>query len=111
MVLFFLHYDGNTWTGRQQVPAAAPGIVHNSADDMWSTGSSFVHYDGSSWPNVNAVIPTDGSMGSMTRISSNDMWAVGRYYDGGIYKTLTMHYGSQQLYNFTSGNLTNLSLI
>ena len=94
--VFFLHYNGSSWTVENS-PDGGGGIVHNSANDIWSSGSGFVHYDGSSWNSVSAPVPNEGSMLDMTRVSSNDIWAVGRYYDGNNLKTLTMHYGGTTL--------------
>jgi len=92
----FLHYNGTSWVVVNS-PGGGAGIIHNSANDIWSTGSSFVHYDGSIWSTVSTPIPSEGSMGSMARISSTDFWAVGRYIDGDIMKTLTMHFGNSIL--------------
>jgi len=89
----FMHYNGSSWTVVAS-PGGGYGLQHNSPNDIWSTGSEFVHYDGSIWSAVSAAIPSGGGMGSSTRISSTDMWAVGNYYDGDIPKTLTMHFGN-----------------
>ncbi|MEO6695104.1 MAG: hypothetical protein ABIY50_12880, partial [Ignavibacteria bacterium] len=89
----FMHYNGSSWTVVAS-PGGGYGLQHNSPNDIWSTGSEFVHYDGSVWSTVSAAIPPGGGMGSSTRISSTDMWAVGNYNDGGISKTLTMHFGN-----------------
>lgn len=88
----FLHYNGSTWTSVSS-PGGGAGIVHNSANDIWSVGSSFVHYDGNTWNTVSAAIPFQGNMLGISRVTSSDMWAVGRYYDGDVPKTLIMHYG------------------
>ncbi|MEO6695897.1 MAG: hypothetical protein ABIO41_11925 [Ignavibacteria bacterium] len=89
----FMHYNGSSWTVVAS-PGGGYGLQHNSPNDIWSTGSEFVHYDGSVWSSVSAAIPPGGGMGSSTRISSTDMWAVGNYYDLDIPKTLTMHFGN-----------------
>jgi len=92
----FYHYNGSTWT-EVTSPQGGYGLVHGSASDIWSTGSGFVHYDGSTWSNVSAPIPYGGAMGSMSRLSSTDIWAVGRTADGSNLSTLTMHYGNSSL--------------
>lgn len=92
----FYHYNGSTWT-QVNSPQGGYGFVHGSANDIWSTGSGFVHYDGSTWNSVSAPIPNGGAMGSMARISSTDIWAVGRTADGSTFTTLTMHYGNSSL--------------
>jgi len=92
----FLHYNGSTWTTLYCTQGGS-GIVHNSANDIWSTGSGFAHYDGSVWSPVSAPVPTEGSMGSMARVSSKDIWSVGRYIDGDVLKTLIMHYENSSL--------------
>lgn len=87
---FFLHYNGSSWT-IEYSPGGGAGIVHNSSDDIWSAGSGFVHYDGITWNSVSAPVPNGGSILQMSRTSSADMWAVGRYSEGDNLKTLTMH--------------------
>jgi hypothetical protein len=89
--VFFLHYDGSSWTVEYS-PGGGSGMVHNSANDIWSSGTGFVHYDGSSWNTVSAPVPNEGSLLSMSRVSSSDIWAVGRYFEGNNLKSLTMHY-------------------
>lgn len=96
--VFFLHYNGNTWTVENSPGGGGgAGIVHNSSIDIWSAGSTFAHYDGSSWNTVSATLPNGASMLNMSRISSSDIWTVGRYLDGDNLKTLTMHYQSPTL--------------
>jgi len=90
--VFFLHYNGSSWTVEYSPGGGGAGIVHNSSNDIWSAGSSFAHYNGSSWNTVNATLPNESSMLNMSRVSSNDIWTVGRYYEGDNLKTLTMHY-------------------
>ncbi|MDQ3021239.1 MAG: hypothetical protein M3R36_11830 [Bacteroidota bacterium] len=97
----FLHYNGSSWTVVNS-PGGGAAVIHNSANDIWSTGFEFVHYDGNVWSLVNAPIPSGGNMGRMTRISSTDMWAVGRYIDGTAFKTLTMHLGNSSTLNLTA---------
>ncbi|MEO8663973.1 MAG: hypothetical protein ABI462_00640 [Ignavibacteria bacterium] len=92
----FYHYNGSTWT-EVTSPEGGYGFVHGSASDIWSTGSKFVHYDGSTWNLVSAPIPSGGAMSSMSRISSTDIWAVGRTSDGSNLTTLIMHFGSPSL--------------
>ncbi|MEO7356799.1 MAG: T9SS type A sorting domain-containing protein, partial [Ignavibacteria bacterium] len=105
----FLHYDGSSWTVVTS-PGGGFGTKHNSSSDIWSTGSEFVHYEGSTWSLVSADIPAGGSMGSTTRISSTDMWAVGRSDDGSIFKTLTMHYGNPTVILNPSSTIQNYEL-
>ncbi|MBS1551648.1 MAG: T9SS type A sorting domain-containing protein [Bacteroidetes bacterium] len=88
---FFLHYNGSSWT-IESSPGGGAGIVHNSSDDIWSSGSGFVHYDGIAWNSESAPVPYGGSMLHMSRVSAADIWAVGRYLDGDNFKTLTMHF-------------------
>ena len=88
----FLHFDGSNWTVESS-PGGGADIIHNSANDIWSTGSNIVHYDGTSWSEVSAPVPAGGSMLSMIRISSADVWAVGRFIDGEDMKSLIMHFG------------------
>ena len=88
---FFLHYDVSSWTVKYS-PGGGSGMVHNSSNDIWSSGTGFVHYDGTSWNNVSAPVPAESSLLSMSRVSSSDIWAVGRYFEGSNLRTLTMHY-------------------
>ncbi len=89
--VFFLHYNGTGWTVKYS-PGGGSGMVHNSSNDIWSSGTGFVHYDGISWNTVSAPVPADGSLLSMSRVTSSDIWAVGRYFEGSNLKSLTMHY-------------------
>ena len=89
--VFFLHYNGSSWTVKYS-PGGGSGMVHNSSNDIWSSGTGFVHYDGTSWNNVSAPVPAESSLLSMSRVSSSDIWAVGRYFEGSNLRTLTMHY-------------------
>lgn len=98
----FLHYDGNSWTVVNS-PGGGWGTIHNSPNDIWSTGSEFVHYDGSAWSLVNSPIPSGSGLNSTAKVSSGDIWSVG--YSGGTSTTLIMHFTNSQTYNFSSGNL------
>jgi len=89
---YFFHYNGSNWSIVNSAGGGS-GIVNHSANDIWSSGFPFAHYDGTTWNVVNTPIPTSGTIGTMARISSTDIWTVGRYIDGEIMKTLTMHYG------------------
>ncbi len=91
-VPLFMHYNGSAWTVVSS-PGGGAGTAHNASNDIWSSGSSFVHYNGSSWATVTTQMPSDPSLGNIAKISSSDMWTVGRY-DDGILKTLIMHYGN-----------------
>lgn len=90
---YYLHYNGTSWSFVAS-PGGGAGIVHSSPNDIWSTGSEFVHYDGNSWNIMPAVIPAEGNMGSISGISTTDIWAAGNYTDGTATKTLIMHYGT-----------------
>jgi len=105
----FLHYNGSSWTVENS-PGGGSGIVHNSENDIWSSGSGFVHYDGNSWNTVSAPVPNEGSLLSMSRVSSSDIWAAGRYYEGDIMKTLIMHYTSATSISYQTNTAADFNL-
>ncbi len=104
------HWNGGQWIS---VPGQNPGSSGNvlrgvtalATNDVWAVGyyndgtvvqTLVEHYDGSAW---NIVIPTSPSVGSsatylygVAAVATNDVWAVGYYYDGTNYRPISLHY-------------------
>jgi hypothetical protein len=97
---FFLHWDGATWTtvpavAGQPVPFAM-GLI--SPDDAWAVGVSSdfktttQHWDGSAWtavpsPNVGSFT---NALTGVAGVATDDVWAVGSFYDFSRILTRTM---------------------
>jgi hypothetical protein len=105
------HWNGSAWS---VVPSPNVGTAENlltgiaavSANDVWAVGLYFSatvtqartlieHWNGSAWsvvssPNVGA---NGNSLGGVSAVSANDLWAVGYYMNSpGINRTLTEHW-------------------
>jgi hypothetical protein len=99
---YTLHYNGSNWT---EFPAASPGLLRNyfnnvdgiSSSDVWAVGyygdaygdfhAMAQHWNGTAWTNYplpSAVVIPQGELGSVTMISSSDVWALGSTLTGGI---------------------------
>ncbi|MFL5734722.1 MAG: S-layer homology domain-containing protein [Chloroflexia bacterium] len=116
-----IHWDGNKWL---QFPSPSPGNLNNiligvgalSSDDVWAVGYQDIgipgtftlieHWDGNQW----SVVPSPNILfrfnwlNSVSGISSNDVWAVGYYSEGGYSRTLTQHWDGSQWSTVPSPN-------
>jgi hypothetical protein len=104
-----LHWDGTNWSA---VPSPNPGssdthlnaVSMPAANDAWAVGSEssdgstygnvVMHWDGSAWNTVTVTNPgtANNDLFGMTRLSANDMWAVGDFDSGSGVRTQTQHY-------------------
>ncbi|MDP9341011.1 MAG: hypothetical protein M3Q23_02650 [Actinomycetota bacterium] len=106
-----VRWDGGRW---DPLPTPALPAQHNwltsiggvGADDLWAAGIAFPgptdrrsypimeHWDGSSWKDV--TLPdlgsSQGGLGSITPVSSNDMWAFGWYGQRNLQHPLAEHW-------------------
>jgi hypothetical protein len=115
-VTFIEHWDGSQWTiVASPSPSADSSILHGvaaiSANDVWAVGyyrSSSksgeglpltLHWDGVTWTQVLTPTPSPiygSSLSSVAAVSSNDVWAVGRLFEGEVSRTLSMHWDGSQ---------------
>ncbi len=117
------HWDGSSWS---VVSSPSPGEGGNelyevapvSANDMWAVGNYYSytegnwktlieHWDGSSWSVLSS--PSVGTGYNILRgvaaVSANDVWAVGDYFDGGVYLTLVEHWDGSDWAMVSSPNV------
>ncbi len=110
-----LHYTGGEWTVVSSPNAVTEhsyltAVAAVSADDVWAVGyggysngvarqTLTMHYTNGQW----TLIPSpnmgnNSELQGVTAVSANDLWAVGRSYEGdfGPDYTLTMHYTNGQ---------------
>ncbi|HEX9988906.1 MAG TPA: S-layer homology domain-containing protein [Chloroflexia bacterium] len=113
---FIQHWDGSQWSiVASPSPSADSNILHGvaaiSANDVWAVGyyrSSSksgeglpltLHWDGVTWTQVLTPTPSPiygSSLSSIAAVSSNDVWAVGRLFEGEVSRTLSMHWDGSQ---------------
>jgi hypothetical protein len=94
-----LHWDGTRWSG-----VSGPGggallaAAAVSPDDVWAVGydqgTSIAHWNGTQWSMAPSPNPgsTDSQLSAVSAISSNDVWAAGRYLSASGYQTLIEHW-------------------
>lgn len=103
------HWDGTGWSVVPSPNVGAgsnqlSGIVAISANDVWAVGHYYIanyvpqtlveHWDGTEWSKVyspNVGVSTN-QLSAISAVSANDIWAVGRYYDGSSWQTLVEHW-------------------
>lgn len=117
---FFLHWNGSEWS---VVTAPNTGNGHNrlvgidavGADDIWAVGSHdyydegadenftmtlAMHYNGTQWSIVSTpnAQPHRNSIGSVSMLASDDVWAVGSATPDNTFfpDTLTMHWNGTE---------------
>jgi WD40 repeat protein len=100
-----MHWDGNTWTSVASPNGGTSGnqlrsIAAIATDDIWAVGfytvcsdspctpqTLIIHWNGKEWrtvpsPNPGWEAASEGaSLSAVAAISSNDIWAVGRFTD------------------------------
>jgi hypothetical protein len=88
-----VHFNGTNWkavpTPTLTQPAAFAGVAAVASNDVWAVGYQetsskgsdqplIEHWDGTSWSVVSSPkLPQGGSLGAVTAISTNNVWAVG----------------------------------
>src|SRR5438105_2759501 len=106
-------WNGSSWN---IVSTPSPGTGNDflnegvafASNDVWAFGSYTVsgvyhtltlHWDGSSWSVISSPSPGTGSrypQGALLRMgwaaAANDVWAVGRDYNGSSFRTLALHW-------------------
>ena len=107
-----MHWDGSSWS-LVLSPSTAPNnqdilwsVTALSASDIWAAGYStdavsgqyrtlIEHWNGSAW----TIVPSPNPAGSIYNfvwgieaVSPNDIWIMGRAYDGNTYPTLIEHW-------------------
>jgi hypothetical protein len=125
-----LRWDGTEWmedlSGRIVAPAYsvnAPSfnaVAAAGPNDVWAVGTIHengrletltAHWDGTTWTRIaspNADDISTNTLRGVAAISSNDVWAVGSFFDysRGGYSTLTMHWNGTQWTIIPSPNAT-----
>jgi hypothetical protein len=114
-----LHWNGNSWNNvvpPNPNPSGYNGVAAASSNDVWAVGyreaqngallTLIEHWDGSKWKVVASPNATTNAnvLNAATAISSNNVWAVGYYYDpqSKKYETLVER-GLCQFENVCSG--------
>jgi hypothetical protein len=101
---YVIHYNGSSWS-EITVPAVGTyrnmfnDIHGNSSNDIWAVGhwtNSYgdfhalaMHWNGSNWTNISlpsSIVSQVSEVLSVKMISSNDVWAMGYYITGGMFK-------------------------
>ena len=123
------HWNGTSWSIKA---TANPDTRHNrllsvsavSSNDIWAVGYYDInatnlhdlatlaeHWNGTSWSKVTTVNPTVGALFlGVTTIATNDVWAVGQYFNFGTFSwnTLTEHYNGSTWSVVPSANSSTL---
>ncbi len=121
---FFEHWDGSSWTVEAAaLPAGGKSgviwkISANTSGDVWAVGN---YYDGTNyfelinrWNGIqwNAVAgpspspsTTDNELLSVAVVSTNNVWAVGFYYNGTARRTLIEQWNGSVWNQVTSPNV------
>jgi hypothetical protein len=104
------HWDGTSWTKVASGSGAYPrDVAVTSSTDAWAVGDSdidggrggwqiaVIRWNGASWsmvttPDLGNAEPLDTLFG-VDASSSQNVWAVGRDFDGSEYVTLALHCG------------------
>ena len=90
-----LHWNGSAWS----LPSSYCGyscvylysIDFTSANDVWAGGDGgFTHWDGSTWSYPSMY--SGRLFTSVSAISADDVWMVGRYGSGPLYQMLIAHW-------------------
>jgi hypothetical protein len=104
-----LHWNGTDWS---VAPSPNPGssdthfnaVTMPAANDAWAVGSEssdgttfgnvVMHWDGSAWTAVTVTSPgsSNNDLNALTRLSANDIWAVGDFDNGSQVRTQAQHY-------------------
>jgi hypothetical protein len=114
------HWDGSTWT----IIPVPGGIYPNSElqaisvvapDDIWVVGFSSEdstriaftsHWDGSAWtPIPLPALGTASTLNDITSTASDDVWAVGNYYDGELLSVVLHWNGTEWAIEDALGNM------
>jgi len=110
---FTMHWDGMTWT---HIPSPSipntlnvlRGVTAIAPNDVWAVGYYWdnpsssnnqtlaMHWDGTQWTIVSTPNTTrETSFFAVDALSSNDVWAVGEYWNNGA-RTFTAHWDGAQ---------------
>jgi hypothetical protein len=106
-----MHWNGTEWSvvGSPNVgdyDHTLEGVVALAPDDVWAVGSYgsnctdfcqftlAMHWDGISWSIVSSGnVPTGNNfLEAVDAAPSNDLWAVGRYFDSHVARALSLRY-------------------
>lgn len=101
---YVIHYNGSSWT---EIPVPAVGVYRNrfsdihgiSSNDIWAAGhwgnsygdfhALIMHWNGTNWSNItlpSSIVSQLSEVLSIKMIAANDVWAVGYYLAGGMFK-------------------------
>jgi Carboxypeptidase regulatory-like domain len=97
------HWDGGSWSLVPTPPIAEAellGVEAVASNDVWmvggfqSTGDALIlHWDGTGLNVVDHPNPgLFNRLYGVSAVSADDVWAVGEFANGGVSKTLTLHY-------------------
>ncbi|HYO49240.1 MAG TPA: S-layer homology domain-containing protein, partial [Chloroflexia bacterium] len=108
-----LHWNGTQWgliasPNMGDYDHTLEGVVALAPDDVWAVGSYgtnctdfcqftlVMHWDGTAWSIVSSGnVPTGNNfLEAVDAASTNDLWAVGRYFDNHVARALSLHYTS-----------------
>src|SRR5688572_24157039 len=101
---FVIHYNGSSWT---EITVPPVGVYRNrfndihgiSSNDIWAAGhwgnsygdfhALIMHWNGTNWSNISlpsSIVSQLSEVLSIKMIAANDVWAVGYYSAGGMFK-------------------------
>jgi hypothetical protein len=124
-----LRWGGSAW---QQVASPNPGstadwlegVAVRSASDAWAVGvqepgskpqTLIVHWNGKKWQQVPSPDPAGAShqnwLYAVTAVSASNAWAVGKYFQGGGYHTLVLHWNGSAWRQITSSAAKKAGLL
>src|SRR5262249_48968430 len=100
------HWNCTQWT---IVPSyvSAPGsylqdVAAITSDDAWAVGAYTtttsvgqaltMHWNGHQWSQVPNPAPNDSELDGIATLATNDVWAVGFQYSGGLHQMLIEHW-------------------
>jgi hypothetical protein len=108
-----MHWNGTQWgliasPNMGDYDHTLEGVVALAPDDVWAVGSYgtnctdfcqftlAMHWDGATWSIVSSGnVPTGNNfLEAIDAASTNDLWAVGRYFDNHVARALSLHYTS-----------------
>jgi Fibronectin type III domain len=115
------HWNGTAWT---RVATPNVGAGHNDLsgvaaidpNDVWAVGNSgpsstvfknlALHWNGSAWAAVATPQPSavNQGLGGVSALASNNVWAVGTYFNGSVLQTLVIHWNGSTWSTVASPN-------
>ncbi|MFL5734869.1 MAG: S-layer homology domain-containing protein [Chloroflexia bacterium] len=113
-----VHWNGTVWS---TVPSPfvwpLKGVSAVSSDDVWAAGATgIIHWNGTAWTFEPSPVVSLGTNTSVYAVSTNLVWAVGYYPEGGADHTLIKRWNGSEWSvipspngSFTNSYLTSVS--